>query len=138
MGMYREDDSIRVDTAKRWTYFLGAIFIDIALAWYGIQLLRTSQGTFSHTQLLIFGLITTTGGICLFTLPGIKRAWPVGVLLTAIGFYAFARAAGTITQPWLAHILGVGCWIGVFILLYATWPTRKRASPTNAPGQKTR
>jgi hypothetical protein len=114
------------EAIKRWCYFLGAILLSVLLVWFGAKLLFISGGTFSHTQLLVFGLLTIVGGICLLSLPSLKNNWLGGLLVTAVGFYGCARAAGTIQEPWLARVLGVVAWAGVIALLHATWPTRRK------------
>jgi hypothetical protein len=78
--------------------------------------------------LLIFGLLAISAGICLLTLGNLKQDWPGGVLVTLVGFYGCARAAGTIAQPWLARVAGAACWITVLVLLYMSWPGRKHSA----------
>ncbi len=113
-----------MQSSKRWMYFLGAILLGLLLVWFGAKFLLTPNDRFTPTQLLIFGLLATLGGICLLSLPNLKKAWQPGVIITAIGFYGCARAAGSISEPWLARLIGLAAWVAAAFLLYFAWPGR--------------
>jgi len=115
-----------MQSSKRWLYFLGAVLVALLLAWFGTKFIRTPNDRFSPSQLLLFGLIVTLGGICLLSLPELKKSWLPGVVVTAIGFYGCARAAGSISESWLARIIGVAAWAVAVIILYVTWPRYRR------------
>lgn len=110
--------------ARQWIYLLGGLLLAACLVWFGAVFLSISATTFTHTQLLLFGLFVVIGGICLLTLPDIKRSWPAGLLLTAVGFYGCARAADVIREPWLARLVGVACWLAALGVIYLAWPGR--------------
>lgn len=111
---------------RQWIYFLGSILLALLLLWFGSRLLFTQSGRFGTTQLLIFGLVITVGGICLLSLPDIRKNWLPGVIVMAIGFYGCARAAGSISEPWLARLLGVAAWAAAVIVLVIAWPRHRQ------------
>jgi hypothetical protein len=107
---------------KRLFYFSVGVLVSIFLVWFGAQFLSIDHMTFSSTELLVFGLAVTLGGISLMTVPDLKHNVLPGLVLIVIGFYSCARAAGTIQEPWLARVLGAAAWMAAVILLYITWP----------------
>jgi len=127
---------MRSTMAKRWIYFAGAIMVSLALAWFGAVFLSISGEAFSRPVLLIFGLLAISAGICLLTLGNLKQDWPGGVLVTLVGFYGCARAAGTIAQPWLARVAGVVCWVAALVLLYMGRPGRKQPTADSTTAKR--
>lgn len=115
-----------MQTTRQWIYFLGSILLALLLVWMGSRWLFTPTDRFSSTQLLIFGLVVTVGGICLLSLPDMRQNWLPGVIVTAIGFYGCARAAGTIREPWLARLAGLAAWAAAIIILFVARPRKRR------------
>jgi predicted permease len=115
-----------MQNTRQWTYFLGSILLALLLLWVGGRWLFTPSDRLSSTQLLIFGLVITVGGICLLSLPDIRKNWLPGIIVTAIGFYGCARAAGTISEPWLARLLGLSAWAAAVVILVIAWPRRRQ------------
>jgi hypothetical protein len=106
-------------------YFAVAIVFSILLVWFGIKFLTSPTIVFSTPELLITGGVFIIVSIILASKPALWKYWRITVLFVLLGIYFCARAAGSITEPWLSRVMGAASIISAAILLYITWPGRK-------------
>lgn len=111
---------------KRLFYFSLAVLFSIILVWFGSKFLFFTNDHISSAGYFWSGLALMLGGILYLASPDFRKYWWVGAILVLIGIYLFARASGVIEFPWLARILGAASWLAAVILLYITWPGKKK------------
>jgi hypothetical protein len=107
---------------KEWTLFAVSILCSVFFVWAGIQIIILSDSLTSLT-LVVLGIAEVVGGVILASS---YYHWSIGFSVVALGFYSFARADDIITKPILGYALAVASWLAGALLIYATYPDRKK------------